>query len=283
MEAELEVAALSPAQFCERVGPFLAEREAENGLPWGTALRLMTAGNGGNRSLLFSIEAAGRVLGASVWTPPYDVVVTRLPSGAARVLASRCLESGFSVSGTMGPEGSGLELARELARLTGSGVSVRKRQRVYELLAVNPVSRSRGTMRLANGQDLDLVVDWCTEFRRETGLPSHKSALAWATESIDSASVFLWVVEDEVTSLAGLSRETPNGRSIGPVYTPPHARNQGFATSLVAALSERVLSSGKRFAVLFTDTANPTSNHIYEAIGFRRICDYDAFSLTPPG
>ena len=82
-------------------------------------------------------------------------------------------------------------------------------------------------------------------------------------------------------SLACLSRETPNGRAIGPVYTPPTARKQGYATTLVADLAQHVLASGKRFACLFTDDANPTSNHIYESIGFRVVCRFDAYALVP--
>jgi predicted GNAT family acetyltransferase len=45
----------------------------------------------------------------------------------------------------------------------------------------------------------------------------------------------------------------------------------------------QVLASGKRFACLFTDDANPTSNHIYETIGFELVCRFDAYALELPG
>jgi predicted GNAT family acetyltransferase len=42
----------------------------------------------------------------------------------------------------------------------------------------------------------------------------------------------------------------------------------------VATLSQRLLEAGYDFCTLFTDLANPTSNHIYRAIGYRRVCDF---------
>jgi hypothetical protein len=48
-----------------------------------------------------------------------------------------------------------------------------------------------------------------------------------------------------------------------------------YATFRVAALTQRVLDSGKRFCCLYTDLTNPTSNSIYQRIGYREICDVD--------
>ncbi len=33
---------------------------------------------------------------------------------------------------------------------------------------------------------------------------------------------------------------------------------------------------------LYTDLSNPTSNHIYQAIGYRPVCDVDAYAFDPP-
>ena len=55
------------------------------------------------------------------------------------------------------------------------------------------------------------------------------------------------------------------------VYTPPEARGRGFATALVAAVSRGLLAEGRPGCTLFTNLANPTSNAIYERIGYRRV------------
>ncbi len=76
----------------------------------------------------------------------------------------------------------------------------------------------------------------------------------------------------EVASPA-VGGETPNGIRIGPVYTPPADRGQGYASALVAAVSQAQLDAGRRFCFLYADLANPTSNKIYQAIGYRPVTD----------
>jgi len=57
------------------------------------------------------------------------------------------------------------------------------------------------------------------------------------------------------------------------VYTPPELRGRGYASALVAELSQRMLDSGMSFCVLYTDLGNSTSNAIYQRIGYNAICD----------
>jgi hypothetical protein len=78
-------------------------------------------------------------------------------------------------------------------------------------------------------------------------------------------------------SVVGAGGETPNGIRIGPVYTPPEVRNRGYASALTAAASADQLARGRRFCFLFTDLANPTSNKIYQAIGYEPVCDMDQY------
>lgn len=280
MPTSLTVRPLSAPEFNARVVPALLAREAENGLPFGIAQRLATQPGAPPEALLLGVESAGAIVGAAVWTPPHDVVVTRLPEGAAARIAGECARSGWAITGASGPDGHGLELAEQLAGLTGAAVRVRLRQRVYQLTSVAAVPRASGVMRRASAPaDVELVAQWYEEFAQEVNLLHRSNPRDWASAAIASGSAFLW--EDNAAGcLACLSRETPNGRAIGPVYTPPAARRRGYATSLVAELSEHVLTSGKRFACLFTDDANPTSNRIYESIGFRFVCRYDAYSLV---
>jgi len=271
---------LTARAFCERVVPALSAREAENGLVIGIARRLATQADSPQDALLLSVEEAGVVIGAAVWTPPNDVVVTRLPAGAAELVADECARAGWSIGGATGPDSSGHELAQALARRTQATVGVRMGQRVLELSRVEEVPRAAGTMRCATAADLELVAGWYALFVEEVNLAHPMNPSHWASATIASGSAFLWD-DGAARCLACLSRETPNGRAIGPVYTPPGARRRGYATSLVAALSGHVLASGKRFACLLTDDANPSSNHIYESIGFRFVCRFDAYALVP--
>ena len=42
-----------------------------------------------------------------------------------------------------------------------------------------------------------------------------------------------------------------------------------------------MLDEGRRFCFLCTDLANPTSNHIYQAIGYRPVVDVDVYHFAP--
>ena len=93
----------------------------------------------------------------------------------------------------------------------------------------------------------------------------------------------LWEDEGRVVSVSGWGGPTPNGIRVGPVYTPPELRGRGYATALVAELSQSLLDGGRRFVFLYTDLANPTSNAIYERIGYVRVAESAMVSFSPVG
>ena len=72
---------------------------------------------------------------------------------------------------------------------------------------------------------------------------------------------------------------TANGIKVSPVYTPPEYRGKGYATSCVAAVSQHLLNTGYKYCFLFTDVANPTSNHIYQKIGYQPVCEISDYSF----
>ena len=78
----------------------------------------------------------------------------------------------------------------------------------------------------------------------------------------------------EAVAMAMFSKETRNGKTIGWVYTPPLRRKQGYGSGIVAAMSRLALDRGASFCLLFTDSSNPTSNHIYRDIGYAHLCQF---------
>ena len=92
-------------------------------------------------------------------------------------------------------------------------------------------------------------------------------------------TLYLWQ-DGETVSLCGVGGETPHGVRIGPVYTSLAARRRGYASSLVAEASQLQLDAGRRFCFLFTDLANPTSNHVYQTIGYEPVRDVDEYRFS---
>jgi GNAT superfamily N-acetyltransferase len=66
---------------------------------------------------------------------------------------------------------------------------------------------------------------------------------------------------------------------IGPVCTPPPLRGRGYAGGATAAVSQAALDTGATQVVLYTDLANPTSNALYERLGYRPVENRIVLSL----
>ena len=135
-------------------------------------------------------------------------------------------------------------------------------------------------MRLATLDDVNLVTHWIKAFQEEAlgESISDEDAREWAQNRIGDEGVFLWELPDgERVSLACKTRPISHVISVGPVYTPPEQRGYGYASRCVAALSQYLLDSGWERCSLFTDLANPTSNSIYQKIGYRPVCDFNQY------
>jgi uncharacterized protein len=156
-----------------------------------------------------------------------------------------------------------------------TGPGSRTEMAVYVLTRVNPLPPIAGSMRLATPSEVDLMAQWIVAFCVECHLPPPKDPdeRTRAAERIEQKRKLVWEVEGQVVSTAAIMGPTPNGIRISLVYTPPHLRGRGYASACVAALSQQMLDSGKRFCFLYTDLANPTSNKIYRAIGYEPVCD----------
>jgi predicted GNAT family acetyltransferase len=70
---------------------------------------------------------------------------------------------------------------------------------------------------------------------------------------------------------------------IGPVFTPQGHRDNGYGSAVTAAAAELAHRSGTPDVVLFADLANPTSNAIYQRIGFQPVADSVRIGFTTPG
>lgn len=178
-----------------------------------------------------------------------------------------------------GPEPVAGAFAALWAERKGVSSVVGTRQRIYRLERVTmPPWRVPGSLRAAQLEDLDLLEAWVQAFSTEAGVVTRNARRA-AEARINEGAVWLWV-DGVPRSMAVEAGHTPNGARIGYVYTPPEFRGRGYASSCVAALSQRVLESGRKLCFLYTDLSNPTSNRIYQRLGYEPVCDvvdYDFF------
>ena len=154
---------------------------------------------------------------------------------------------------------------------TVPGVTARpaKRLRVFEARSVVDVPLSPGRLRHAEIEDLPLMAMWIAKFSSEAigKEPEPGRAERNAEKYIAGRKLYVWD-HDGPVSIVRVSRAMKNGTVISLVYTPPELRSRGYATSSVYQLTKKLLIGGYKFCSLYTDLANPASNHIYPKIGF---------------
>jgi hypothetical protein len=271
--------------------PLLMETEAFNGLILGIPARLRD--HPGRfvdaEPARFSVvvDDGDDVWAAAVRTPPNRLIVAAREAGcspALALLADHVHATDADVPGVVGPTEASRDLARRLAEGTGATVTPGMTMLVYELRQVRERGSAPGRARHAATTDADLLTDWVLAFNEDVGMPVPARAEARRDVGIRIAAgdAMLWEDEGRVVSLASRSRPTPNGMTINAVYTPPSHRGRGYATACVAELSQQELDRGYAFCTLFADTQNPTSNGIYQRIGYQELGEFSEFDLEGP-
>lgn len=258
----------------------LEKHEAANNLMLGLALRVVAFPERIRSQPFFCTVRAGRQLAAAaLMTPPFGVIVhsqRTSPQAALAPAAENLHADHWPVPFVNGEAHASDAFATLWQSLTGAGVKITIRERVYQLEKVIAPRWSAGVFRMARVGDVELTAAWIQAFHDEA-LPNDPpiNTRDWAITAIADGDVYFWEVGGEPVSMARKSRTTTHGQCIGPVYTPPAQRGCGYASAVTARLSQLILSSGKRFAMLFTDLSNSTSNSIYQKIGYTPVCDFN--------
>jgi len=262
-----------PAVFLAAASPLLLADEARHNLMLGIAGTLRDHPSHYPDYGLWLAEDGSETVGAALRTPPHNLVVARPRHDSALEALAAAIDDELPGVGSAQPEADAFAAA--WAAKTGAKPRTHRAQGLFALERVQHPPTISGRMRDAGAADRPLLLDWFEAFAEEAigESPGPESAAHTVDHRLEAeqAGVSLWE-DGRPVSLASFGNPTPNGIRIGPVYTPPEYRRRGYASALVAELSERLLA-GRRFCFLFTDLANPTANRIYEQIGYRRVCE----------
>jgi uncharacterized protein len=260
---------------------FLAAREAEHCLLFGLSSTIESHPDVYPDPRFWTVHEAGQVVGAALRTPPHNLILSQvdeprwLTALAADVLASD------EPPGVLGPTTAARTLADAWAARAGGTPVCMMQERIFRLDRVIPPRPVPGHCREVEERDRALLTAWWAAFNAEA-LPD-ASPRPDPAEAADrmlrrvGRVAYLWEDAGEAVALAGVAGPTPRGIRIGPVYTPPDRRGRGYAGNLVAEVSRRQLAAGRSFCFLFTNLANPTSNHIYQTIGYTPVVDIDQY------
>lgn len=268
-------------QCLRRVEPFLMAGEAENCFFLGFVPRPEIATQ---MIYLAAEDARGEVVAVAFKSPGWHVMMTDAPPDAVDAVVDHLLATAAAVPGVQSRPDVARRFAERYVARTGATHRRRASMAVHKLTEVIPVTGVAGVLRPARDADAALLAEWADAFCRDCGLTSHSppDELTRARQRIERGESFFWDVQGTAVSTASVLGDTPNGIRVSLVYTPPPHRRRGYASAAVAALSQRMLDAGKKFCFLYTDLANPTSNKIYQAIGYQKVCEDEQIFFDPP-
>ncbi|MFD5230449.1 GNAT family N-acetyltransferase [Streptomyces qaidamensis] len=271
--------------FLTRAGAFLRSRPALHTVPLTVTETLRTRGRSvyGEGAPEFGVlERAGEVRAAFFRTPPHWLNITALAPEDADTLAARLAALGRRLPGVNAERGTAGAFTAAWQRHTGVAAALRQRQRLYRLgTLTSPGPVPPGHPRVAVESDRERLRRWHDEFGEAVGLGTVRDSAEWADARIDSGGITFWETPDGTpVAMAGTSPRVAGQVRVTTVYTPPHFRGRGYAGAATAEVSRAALAAGADEVLLFTDLANPTSNGLYQRIGYRPVADFEVYDFT---
>lgn len=225
------------------------------------------------------------VVGVAMRTAPFGdfpVYLMPMPDEAVHALVRALLDRGEAVLAANGALPGVRTFCDEMAVVVGKRTRVAQHTRLFELGELVAPAPVAGRLRPAREGEQELVGSWYAAFMddadeqagRASGSSAHESPGAdELARRIRGGRVFVWAdADDRPVNLTAATEPAYGVSRIGPVFTPREHRGHGYASAAVHAVSSRLRGGGERLC-LFTDQANPTSNKIYEAIGYRPLVD----------
>lgn len=246
-------------------------------------LTLLRAGGFGDEALLLTMWDNGIVVGAALQTPPYPLACNGIPADARPAAVAELAGIRPDLHGVRGSRELTLAFADAWRVITGRRGTVTTEERLYRLRNLQPPAGVPGGHRDATLTDNSLLVDWVEQFFVETF--SRQRDETAGRRFVDNANAVgdrfvLWDDGGTPVSVAMLRAPSAGVSRVGPVFTPRDARGRGYGSAVTAAAAGLARDAGVDDVVLFADLANPTSNGIYQRIGFEAVGDSVRFDFA---
>jgi predicted GNAT family acetyltransferase len=277
----------TPQSFQQQVVPFLLQREATHNLILGVVSRFAD-GFPENAYFAHVENEKGDVVAVAMLTPPNGAVLSAVVDKAAIPL----LVEDYAVMYDRLPSTLGaIEDTKAFVELwherTGQPYHLHMQQGIYQLNKVIPVQNVSGEYRIATVNERELMLDWALAFAAEAlneniSRDEYGKLIDRKLENNLTNCLRLWWDEGQPVAMITSTRPTPHGVTVTMVYTPPDLRGRGYASALTAAISQELLDSGRKFCFLYTDMSNPTSNKIYQNIGYELVCHQHFYHFSDP-
>ena len=264
-------------EFEDKAKPFLSKHEDLYSLFYGVSQGIK-AGRYEN-PFMATIEVEDRNVALFQMTPPHPlnlIIIDETKIDDILTLATHELfKRKLPIQSAVGVKSVVTAFSEKWQETTKCKAKLLMDQGLYRLDKVDhSLEKSPGSWRYARKDEAPILENWFKAFEVDTGLKS--SPLDAIKEKVNQfleyEEVFFWEDKGKIVSMMKKARPSERGVTVSFVYTPHEERKKGYARTMVAAGSEELLKTYD-FCVLYTDMMNPTSNKIYQEIGYQKIAD----------
>jgi predicted GNAT family acetyltransferase len=232
--------------------------------------------------ILLSIDDGHHVIGAAMRRRGARLLVSGLPPAVASEAAEALVQ--LELPGLRGTPTTAAAFTQAWSQATGARAEQGRSDTLYRLRDFNPPAGVAGGPRAATEDDAELVAGWLVAFGVEALGEQSNIAAGHETFRRIAASggqLALWTVDDAPVAMARVHAPAVGVSRIGPVYTPPQSRGNGYGAAVTSEAVQHAKSLGARDVVLFADVANPGSNRIYQRMGFVAVDGNVEYVFTP--
>ncbi len=266
-------------KFLNQYGDWLREKPVAHNLVLGL---LLGARDGHYKDIIcFAVLDDDKPVQIALQTPPYNLILSEAENtDGLENLAKEVVVQDLKLPGLVGPIKLVEEFSEIYSKLTDKVYLKEIGLLIYSLDKVVMPKNIEGEFVLVEEKDIDLISQWYFNFAIEV-LPKHEQkSLEEHKEKLlkEDKQWALWVINGIPVSMIGVSEASGIGR-IGPVYTPKEDRGHGYASAITAMASQKLLDEGCEMCCLYTDAGNPTSNSIYQKLGYKLATDSVCYTL----
>lgn len=259
--------------FLKNAGNFLYQNEALNSPIIGVCGNIISNFERHQISPEFlTVVKNQEVVTAAILVHSKNLLITSAMEEQLKIIADYLKGKNLELPGVWGPVKESEIFSALWEKYTGKKSKLGMNQKIFKIDKVSIPDNVPGILRNAKSNELDLISNWFNEFSQEAMLPYERKSLEkirdHAETLIKNKLYYVWENEGSPVAMAYTGRPTLNSLGISAVYSPMEHRKKGYASALVSTLSQKIINSGKKFCVLFSNAENLTSNKIYQRMGY---------------
>jgi uncharacterized protein len=262
-------------QFLTVAAAFLAEREAENTVALGAALRCRRKPRSDAVRVVVQNPDAVRLV--AVMRPPHPLVLSASAAEAIPYLIGALRAAGIQPPGVSAIEPMAERFATLWRDRTGPAAEPEKRTILYRANRIVAPERVPGELQKAAAHDVPWLAAWQRRFAVQAGLSAAERAAdmhAVTAARVSRGEMYFWAVAGRRVASAAFTPTTPAGEA---------ERGKGHASACVAALSQRLFDRGWRYCLIFADRDNPTTTRIYPRLGYQEVAGFATIGFRDDG